>query len=508
MSHDQPAIVGAAELTPGRRVPYTSTELHVLAAVAALADAGVSPDEVDGLVCAEPMTNEGSIFPPEDLMDYLGLHNLKLQMTCQLGGGTHLAMSRMASNVIDRGEAETVLIVSAGKFPPIRDGGRELMSLVCDHAFEMPYGPSVPTLYGLIAQAWMHETGQGKAELAEVTVSQDRWAALNPTAIAHDAQRLSVDDVMPSRPIAGPLHFYHCSIPCEGGPSVGLVSTQRAVRGRARPVRRGAAVVGNSRGCGTRRRRHRRASAGGVRARERRPRTGAIQVGGVVSTYGVSVLGAELAPLVETAEAADRAGFDAAWASEFYSRSGSISMAAMAARTRQCRLGSSILYGVGRSPPVLATEARDLDELSGGRIVLGLGNGTRRMMSDWHGVGDTSSPAVRMEELVPLVRRIWNLHEGPVNDDPQIARREAAQQIAFYSSVKSYEHVLDVSGFARQGAAIHEAFARRDLPAMFAAVTDGMIDAMAVAGTAADVRDGLRRYEGVLDHIVLYTHHR
>jgi len=50
MSHDQPAIIGAAELTPGRNVPYTSTELHVRAAVAALADAGVAPDEVDGLV--------------------------------------------------------------------------------------------------------------------------------------------------------------------------------------------------------------------------------------------------------------------------------------------------------------------------------------------------------------------------------------------------------------------------------------------------------------------------
>ncbi|HJT92436.1 MAG TPA: LLM class flavin-dependent oxidoreductase, partial [Mycobacterium sp.] len=42
-----------------------------------------------------------------------------------------------------------------------------------------------------------------------------------------------------------------------------------------------------------------------------------------MSTYGVSVLGADLATLVETAEATDLAGFDAAWASEFYSRSGS-----------------------------------------------------------------------------------------------------------------------------------------------------------------------------------------
>ncbi len=82
---------------------------------------------------------------------------------------------------------------------------------------------------------------------------------------------------------------------------------------------------------------------------------GPIQAGGVVSTYGVSVLGADLATLLETAEATDLAGFDAAWASEFYSRSGSISMAAMAARTKRCRIGSSILYASGAarscSPP-------------------------------------------------------------------------------------------------------------------------------------------------------------
>ena len=136
-----------------------------------------------------------------------------------------------------------------------------------------------------------------------------------------------------------------------------------------------------------------------------------------MSTYGLSVLGADLPSLARTAQAADAAGFDAAWASEFYSRSGSISMAAMANSTQNCRIGSSILYGIGRSPLVLATEARDLDELSDGRLVLGIGNGTKRMMSDWHGVSDTAAPALRMEELVGLLRRIWNLHDGPIHHD-------------------------------------------------------------------------------------------
>ncbi|MGH3559724.1 MAG: LLM class flavin-dependent oxidoreductase, partial [Mycobacterium sp.] len=92
-----------------------------------------------------------------------------------------------------------------------------------------------------------------------------------------------------------------------------------------------------------------------------------------------------------------------------------------------------------------------------------------------------------------------------IHDDPQVARRELAQQIAFYSSVKTYDTVLDVNGFTKEGQAIREAFARRDLPAMFDAVSEDMIDAMGVAGTADEVRAGLRRYEGVLDHIMLYA---
>ena len=92
-----------------------------------------------------------------------------------------------------------------------------------------------------------------------------------------------------------------------------------------------------------------------------------------------------------------------------------------------------------------------------------------------------------------------------IHEDPEVARREAAQQIAFYSSVKSYDTVLDISGFTKQGEQIREAFGRRDLPAMFAAVTDNMIDTMAVAGTADQVRTGLKRYDGVLDHIMLYS---
>ena len=129
------------------------------------------------------------------------------------------------------------------------------------------------------------------------------------------------------------------------------------------------------------------------------------------------MLAGRMADTAQIAAAADAAGYDAAWTGEFNDRSAIVALAAMAHNTTRCRIGSAIAYGVGRSPLILANDARGLDELSGGRLVLGLGTGTKGMQIGWHGVRDPESPALRLEELVPLLRRIWKLHEGPVKHE-------------------------------------------------------------------------------------------
>jgi probable F420-dependent oxidoreductase len=307
---------------------------------------------------------------------------------------------------------------------------------------------------------------------------------------------------------------------------------------------------------------------------------------------GICAFAPDIATMAGAAGAADRAGFDSVWTSELYNRSATVTLAAMAQATRACVVGSGIIYGVGRSPLMLAAEARDLDELSQGRLILGLGNGTRRMISDWHGL-DGDSPASRMEELVPLLRRVWRLNEGPIDhdgrfyrlrvsalddlasapardipiytagvnprmietagrvadgllghtlfspryieqvvrpalirgaqhvdrdpaalalatytlavahEDEEQARREAATMIAFYGSVKSYGALFDACGFAREAALIQEAFRARDVDAMVGAISEEMVDEFALAGTPRQVRDGLRRFDGVVDHVVL-----
>ncbi|HEX3751947.1 MAG TPA: LLM class flavin-dependent oxidoreductase [Streptosporangiaceae bacterium] len=118
---------------------------------------------------------------------------------------------------------------------------------------------------------------------------------------------------------------------------------------------------------------------------------------------------------------AESAGFTAIWTGELYSRSATIPMAALAAATTRVQIGSCIAYGVGRSPLIWAAEARDLDDLSGGRIILGLGNGTAAMMENWHGVSG-QAPAARLEELVTVLRQLWRLDQGPVHHDGRFYR--------------------------------------------------------------------------------------
>ncbi|RRQ25665.1 LLM class flavin-dependent oxidoreductase [Rhodococcus sp. Eu-32] len=140
-----------------------------------------------------------------------------------------------------------------------------------------------------------------------------------------------------------------------------------------------------------------------------------------MTTFGVNAFGTGRGPgkftsMVAVAKEAENIGCEAVWVSELYSRSATVPMAAIAAGTSSISIGSNIAYGVGRSPLIWAAEARDLDEMSGGRVILGLGNGTPKMMEAWHGV-DGSAPAVRMAELVTVLKKLWRLHEGPVDHD-------------------------------------------------------------------------------------------
>lgn len=115
--------------------------------------------------------------------------------------------------------------------------------------------------------------------------------------------------------------------------------------------------------------------------------------------------GESLAELAAAARAAEEAGADVVWVPELH-RSAPVSAAAVAQATTTARVGTAIALAFPRSPMITALEALDLDELSGGRFVLGLGSGVQKLNVDWHHV-DWDKPVTHLRETVRNIRAFW-----------------------------------------------------------------------------------------------------
>ena len=92
-----------------------------------------------------------------------------------------------------------------------------------------------------------------------------------------------------------------------------------------------------------------------------------------------------------------------------------------------------------------------------------------------------------------------------VNRDADRARNLARHGIAFYALLPYYDIVLGPLGFDAEVKSIRDAFDRHDFPAMFKAVTDDMVAALALAGTPGDVRRQREAFDGLADNILLYS---
>ncbi len=115
--------------------------------------------------------------------------------------------------------------------------------------------------------------------------------------------------------------------------------------------------------------------------------------------------GETLAEVGEAARAAEDAGAEVVWLPELH-RSATVSAAAVAHATRTAAVGTAVALAFTRSPMVTALEALDLDEISGGRLILGLGTGVQRLNQDWHHV-DWAKPATQLRETVRNIRAFW-----------------------------------------------------------------------------------------------------
>ena len=228
------AIVGAADTEVGVVPHLSATQMYVKAAKLALEDAGITKDEVDGLITCNSWV-EPYMYHAEMIAEYMQIFP-RYCLNVATGGGTTLAIMQHAATAIATGVCNTVLITMADNMLSglSRDKAIEAMSTAGHAQFERPYGPPIPGFYALIAQAHMHAYGTTSEQLAAVSVACRKHASLNPAAQMRDP--ITVDDVLNSKMIADPLHLLDCSVVSDGGAAIIMTAAERAKDFRPQPV--------------------------------------------------------------------------------------------------------------------------------------------------------------------------------------------------------------------------------------------------------------------------------
>lgn len=251
------AIVGATEYRARRASdPVTATSLEQAAdlALLALADAGLTLADVDGLSVRGVYVSDQ--FVPATVAEYLGI-TVGYGDAPDLGGAIAAGMVWRAAAAIEHGLASVVLCLHPGNYPPPRPGSEGWRQFGASSyvpgspqaEFEIPYGhlgQNVP--YAFIAQRYAHDHGYDARALARLVVQQRINACANPDAIFH-GQPLTEEAVLASPLIADPLRMLEIVRPVRGGAAVVVASAEVARRGRHRPVHVagfGEAIAGKS----------------------------------------------------------------------------------------------------------------------------------------------------------------------------------------------------------------------------------------------------------------------
>ncbi len=235
-------LTGVAATAFGELPGSSALGLHAEASHAALADAGLGPRDVDGLLCAYSLV-EPHMMLSSVVAEYLGVHPA-YTTALQLGGATGSAAIMHAAMLVESGRCRHVLVVMGDNrlTGMSRDATVAVLAAVGHAQFEVPYGPTIPALYALVANRYMHEHGATSEHLAHIAVTMRRHAALH--AGAHMRAPITVADVLGSRFIATPLHLLDCCLVSDGACAV-LVSAPDAARDTRPP---GVALVGSGQG--------------------------------------------------------------------------------------------------------------------------------------------------------------------------------------------------------------------------------------------------------------------
>ena len=233
---DKVALTGIGMSPIGRRLMQLPLSLTVQACEAAIADAGLTFDDIDGLSTYPGAINVGGFGEggTTALEAALGIrptwHNGAME-TFGPGGSVIAAMLAVAGGLARHvlcfrtlWEATHGELMKQGKITP---------SMGRMTGWQMPFGAtSAAHTLAMNAQRHFHRYGTTKETLGWIALNQRANAELNPTAVYRTP--MTMDDYLNARPITTPFGLYDCDVPCDGAIAV-IVSAVDAARDLAKP---------------------------------------------------------------------------------------------------------------------------------------------------------------------------------------------------------------------------------------------------------------------------------
>ncbi|MFF0451934.1 lipid-transfer protein [Nocardia africana] len=225
------AIVGIGATDFSKDSGRSELRLAAEAVTAALADAGLTPADVDGLTTFTMDTNTQAA-----VARATGIPSLKFFSNIPFGGGAAAATVQQAAMAVATGVADVVVAYRAfnersgnrfGQFATHLATGNPSSSGV-DNAFSYTHGLGTPAAQvAMVARRYMHVYGASSADFGRVAVADRKHAAVNPAAHFY-GKPITLDDHQASRWIAEPLHLLDCCQETDGGVAIVVTSAERA----------------------------------------------------------------------------------------------------------------------------------------------------------------------------------------------------------------------------------------------------------------------------------------
>lgn len=245
---DNVAIVGVGATEFSKDSGRSEQQLACEAITAAVDDAGLGVEDIDGLVkYAMDYTDE------MHLVSSLGVPSLSYFGECGWGGGASCATVVHAAAAVAAGVANCVVCYRAmnersgrryGRVP----GAERVMMAPHDHyGFIMPFGLATPPSWvAMFTTRYMYEFGATAEQLGWVALVCREHACMNPKAMFY-GRPITMKDYLESRMIVEPLRLFDCCVDTDGAVAIIVTSAERAKDLKQRP----AYILGATQGIAT-----------------------------------------------------------------------------------------------------------------------------------------------------------------------------------------------------------------------------------------------------------------